>query len=132
MKQTKPPITFWLVASMGLIWNLLGCWNYILQTNSEVVAQMPEIYRFVVENRPTWATAGFAVSVFAGATGTILLLLRRSVALPVFAVSMLGTIATFYFTIRVLGLDPVTLSALLMSIALTGFAVVSQRRNWIS
>ena len=132
MTQIKPPITFWVIAIIGLIWNLMGCWNYILQTNPSVVAQMPELYRFVVENRPSWATAGFAVSVFAGATGAILLLLRRRVALPVFIISMLGTIVIFYFTFRVLGLDATTFSALLMSAALTGFAVVSQQRKWIT
>lgn len=131
MTDHKPPFMYWAIAIVGLLWNLIGCWNYILQTNPDAVAQMPEVYRLVIENRPAWVTAGFAISVFGGAVGAILLLLRRRVAVGVFAVSLLGSIAAFYFSLRVLGLDPATGSALLMSLALLFFSIVAARRGWL-
>lgn len=131
MSDQKPPFMFWAVAVVGLLWNLIGCWNYIVQSNPEAVAQMPDIYRLIVENRPAWATAGFAVSVFAGAVGAILMLLGRKIATGLFALSLLGSLATFYFTFRVLGIEPATLSALLMSVALLIFSNLAVRKGWL-
>ena len=130
MQTNKPPIMFWAIAATGLFWNLAGCWNYILQSDPDVVAQMPEIYRVVIENRPAWATGGFAVSVFAGATASILMLLRRKIATQLYVLSLLGTLATFYFGIRVIGFDVATFSALMMSVGLLWFARVAGQRGW--
>lgn len=131
MAQDSPPFVFWAIAVVALLWNLIGCWNYIAQTNPELVAQMPDVYRLIIENRPGWATAGFAVSVFGGAVGAILMLLRRRVAVGVLILSLLGTLAAFYFSVRVLGLDPATGSALLMSVALLWFAHLAAGRRWL-
>lgn len=64
MSRQTLPFIFWAIAVVGLLWNLIGCWNYIVQSDPEAVARMPEIYRLIIENRPGWATAGFAVSVY--------------------------------------------------------------------
>ena len=45
--------------------------------NPNIVDAMPEAYRAIVENRPAWATAAFAIAVFGGAFGCLLLLLRK-------------------------------------------------------
>jgi hypothetical protein len=49
----------------------------------------------------------------------------------VFIISLLGTIVTAYFAYRIIGLDPATISALVMSLAMVGFAKISQQRYWI-
>lgn len=131
MSDRKPPFVFWAIAVVGLLWNLIGCWNFIVQSNQEAVARMPDVYRLIIENRPVWATAGFAVSVFAGAVGAVLMLLKRKIANAVFGLSLIGTCVTFYFTFRVLGIEPATLSALLMSFALLVFSNVAGRRGWL-
>lgn len=131
MLDRKPPFMFWAIAVVGLLWNLIGCWNYIVQSNPEAVARMPDVYRLIIENRPAWATAGFAVSVFGGAVGAIVMLLKRKIATTLFALSLLGSALTFYFTFRVLGIEPATLSALLMSFALLVFSNVAMRRGWL-
>lgn len=131
MQRETPPFMFWAIAGVGLLWNLIGCWNYIVQSNPEAVAEMPEIYRLIIENRPTWAKGGFAISVYGGAVGAILMLMRRRIAVGLFAVSLLGSLAIFYFTFRVLGIEPATLSALAMSVALLVFASLAARRDWL-
>ena len=131
MGDTKPPVAFWLTAVIALIWNLMGCWNYILQKDADVVAQMPEVYQLIISNRPAWATGAFALSVFGGAVGSILMLLQRRVALPVFVLSLLGSLGTLYFTVRVFGLEPATGSAVLMSVALVWFAAIAGRKGWL-
>lgn len=85
--------SFWVIGVVGLIFNLLGCINFLSQMNAETVASMPEIYRTIAESRPAWGTAAFALAVFGGLLGSLLLLLRKSVALYVFVASVVGAIA---------------------------------------
>ena len=90
--------SFWVIAAFALIWNVLGSLNYLGQMNADLVAAMPETHRAIIDGRPAWATGGFALSVFAGALGGLLLLLRKSAALYLFVASMLGTIVTMIHT----------------------------------
>jgi hypothetical protein len=76
--------SFWAIGAAALIWNVLGCMNFFSQMNAEAVAGMPESYRAIVESRPAWATGAFAIAVFGGALGGLLLLLRKSAAYHVF------------------------------------------------
>ena len=84
--------SFWVVGAIGLIFNLMGCMNYIGQMNAELVATMPDVYQTMIENRPAWGTAAFAIAVFGGVLGCLLLLLRKSVAVYILIASLLGAI----------------------------------------
>jgi hypothetical protein len=84
--------SFWVICSVGLIFNLMGCANFISQMNAQMVASMPEVYRAMVETRPVWGTAAFALAVFGGTLGCILLLLRKSVAVVVLIASLAGAV----------------------------------------
>ena len=85
--------SFWVISVVGLIFNLMGCMNYVSQMNAENVASMPDVYRAIVESRPAWGTGAFAVAVFGGALGCVLLLLRKSAAVYVFIVALVGAVA---------------------------------------
>lgn len=131
MAMTKPHFTFWIAAALGLVWYGMGCLNYIVQTNPASVAQMPESYQLIINARPAWATAGFAVGVFGGAVGCILLLLRRKVAVAVFVLSLMGTLLTGVFTTMLVGpLPPVLLSGLIAA-ALLWYATIARRSGWL-
>lgn len=86
--------SFWVIGGFGLIFNLMGCVNFLSQMNSESVASMPDAYRAIVETRPAWATGTFAVAVFGGALGALLLLLRKSTSYYVLIASLVGAVAT--------------------------------------
>ncbi len=73
--------SFWVIGGVALIWNVLGSVNYVVQMNPETVEAYRASERAIIEGRPFWATTGFAIAVFGGALGSILLLLRRSAAL---------------------------------------------------
>ena len=93
--------SFWVIGAFALIWNALGSLNYLGQMNADLVATMPETHRAIIEGRPAWATGGFALSVFGGALGGLLLLLRKSAAFYLFVASLLGTLVTMIHTIGV-------------------------------
>ena len=77
--SVKPPIWFWLVSVIALLWNLMGVFNYLNQAyNQEALLEaMDQAQREVFEGIPAWATAAFAIAVFAGAIGSIGLLIRK-------------------------------------------------------
>jgi fructose-specific phosphotransferase system IIC component len=132
MKTTTPHFTFWIIAAAGLVWNLMGCLNYISQTNPETVAQMPEVYQAIIQGRPSWATAGFAIGVFGGAVGCILLWLRKQVAVPVLILSLAGVILTAIFTVMVFGFLPSMALSVLVAGALLWYATIARRVGWLA
>lgn len=84
--------SYWAIASAGLVFNFLGCINFASQMNPEAVAAMPDAYRMIVESRPAWATGAFAIAVFGGLLGCVLLLFRKPAALYVFVVSLVAAV----------------------------------------
>ena len=129
--MTKPHFSFWIISGLGLVWSLMGCLNFISQMNEEVVAQLPELYQLIIKSRPLWATAAFAVAVFGGAVGCILLLLRRRVATQVLLVSLLGIVLTLIQTVPVVGMAPSALLALLVGAALFWYSTIAARAKWL-
>lgn len=84
--------SFWAIGAVGLVFNLMGCMNYLSQMDAETVAAMPDVYRTIVESRPAWGTGAFAIAVFGGVLGCILLLSQKSIAIPVLVASLLGAL----------------------------------------
>lgn len=131
MDIVKPHFSFWIIAALGLLWNLMGCLNYVMQTNADFVAQMSEAYQVIINGRPAWATAAFALAVFGGAVGCILLLLRRRVAGAVLVLSLIGIIGTAVFTAMLIGVVPSVLMSILVGAALLWYATIAQRKGWL-
>src|SRR5882762_11854696 len=84
--------SFWAIGAVTLIWNVMGVINFFAQMNAHALASFPESHRAIVEGRPTWATGAFAIAVFGGALGCLLLLLRKSAAYYLFVASLLGVL----------------------------------------
>ena len=127
--------TFWAIGVAGLVYNLLGCMNFLSQLNADAVASMPGIYRSIVESRPGWGTAAFALAVFGGSLGCVLLLLRKSVARHVFVASVIGAVAAqapfiaitgFPLDAWIGGLGQVAIGAFL-----TWYSSLARRKDWI-
>ena len=131
MTLAKPHFSFWIFAAVGLLWNLMGCLNYIMQANADVVAQMPELYQAIIAARPAWATAAFAIAVFGGAVGCILLLLRRRVASAAFVVSLIAIAGHSVFTLRVAGVTPSLVLVVLVGVALLWYTSIARRSGWL-
>ncbi|MFT4700959.1 MAG: hypothetical protein ACI9ND_000357 [Yoonia sp.] len=129
--MTKPHFSFWITATIGLIWNLMGCMNYVIQMNPDTVAQMPDVYQMIINGRPAWATAAFAIAVFGGAVGCILMLLRRRVAVQVLILSLAGIVLTVIHATMLVGAVPSSLLSLLVGAALYWYATIALRKNWL-
>ena len=91
--------SFWLIGAIALIWNVMGVVNFLMQMNPDALAAYRESERMIIEGRPIWATAAFALAVFGGAIGSLLLLLKKSLAFYVFVASLLGVVVTMIHTL---------------------------------
>ncbi|MFC4740615.1 hypothetical protein ACFO3U_11490 [Flavobacterium ponti] len=90
----QPSKSFWIISILALIWNLMGVNQYILMAyKSEGVREHLTPERLaLIDATPTWATAAFAIAVFAGAFGCIALLMRKKIANPLFILSFLAIV----------------------------------------
>lgn len=95
----------WVVGIMSLVWSLMGCANYLWQTTlgPDDLSALSEAQRAIIQNRPAWATGGFAIAVFGGAVGSVLLLLRKSAALIFFVLSLVGVIVSMIPVFGIMG-----------------------------
>ncbi len=90
----KPATWFWIVSAIALLWNLMGVMAYIAQVtmSAEALQALPDNERALYESVPAWATAAFAIAVWGGALGSILLLIRRKWATAVLIISFSGIV----------------------------------------
>jgi hypothetical protein len=97
--ETNVHWSFWLVGVFMLIWNVMGCMNFFMQMNPDMVSSYRDSEQAIIQGRPVWATVAFAIAVFGGAFGCLLLMLRKSVAFYLFIVSLLGVVVTMPHTL---------------------------------
>jgi hypothetical protein len=111
-----------------------------MQMNADALSTFPESHRAIIESRPAWATGGFAIAVFGGVVGCLLLLLRKSAAYYVFIASFLGVMVTMT---HALGMANTTFDfspfeivmMLLMPLGVAAFLIWyskwAERKGWI-
>ncbi len=93
------PKWFYALAVVALLWNLMGVAAYVGQMtmSDEAMAALSEAERALYETQPAWAVGAFALAVFGGALGSLLLLLRRRLAEPVLIASLVGIVVQFVY-----------------------------------
>ena len=94
--MTRTPWHLWLVGILSLLWNAGGAWNYVatkLRIESVVGQMTPEQLAFF-DATPAWATTTWAIAVWGAVIGSILLLMRRSLAVVVLQVSFFSMLLT--------------------------------------
>lgn len=92
----RTPRHLWVVGVLALLWNAMGAFDYLMtQTKNATYMsaftpeQLEYFYSF-----PAWAVAAWAIAVWGGVLGSVLLLLRRRIAVPVFLVSLVAMVLT--------------------------------------
>ena len=83
-----------IVAVLAILWNAMGAWNYIA-TQFRVEAVMSQYSQEQLDyyyGFPSWAIAFWAIAVWFGVAGSILLLLRKKAAEIVFLISFVSMV----------------------------------------
>ncbi len=129
---------YWIAAGVSFLFMALGCWMYLSVVTANP-ATLPLDQRNLIEAEPTWMVAAFAIAVWSGLLGAVLLLMRRKIAVPVLLVSLIATIVNFlpYAVVRPVR-DLITTNDIAIAVAvvlITGtiysFARHSRQRGWL-
>ena len=93
-ESNQTPWHLWLVGTIALLWNAMGALDYYMsQTKNEAYMSMftPEQLDFFY-SFPSWSVALWAIAVWGGLLGCLLLLLRKHLAVQVFLISLVCVI----------------------------------------
>jgi len=141
--STKPPVWFWIVSVIALLWNGWGVNMYLQQAyNTESYRAMypdPEMLE-MANNTPAWATAAYAIAVFTGLFGCVGLLLRKKWAKSIFVLSLLGVVVSMTYHLfmskafEVYGTEVVVMPIVvtLIAIFLVWFAKKGIAKDWLT
>ena len=90
------PKHLWIIGIITLLWNMMGAYDYLMtQTRSEAyMAQFEPAQLEYFFNFPTWLVFFWALAVWSSILGSILLLMRKRLAVPVFMVSLGSMVIT--------------------------------------
>jgi len=138
--NTATPMTHWLVSGAALIWNFFGMLVYIMTvraTPETLAQQYNEAEIAFMQSVPMWATSANAIAVTAGVIASILLLMKKSLALPLFALSLVALLVqdlhSFVFAdvVSVFGMVPVYIqgTVLVIAVALLAYTYAAKRRG---
>ena len=101
-ERLRTPWHLWVVGVVALLWNAMGCLDYTMtqmQGDAWLANMDPtELQMAYFHAMPAWTDAAWAILVWGGVLGAILLLLRRKLAVPVFVASFLGWAAGAVYT----------------------------------
>ena len=139
----KPPTWYWVVSGLALVWMLFGvmAWVMDLMTDEAALAQLSEAQRQLYAARPQWLFAVYGVAIFSGLVGAVGLLMRKSWASALFALSLAAVVVQFGYTfiamhaVELLGAAaalPFPLAIFLIGVALLWFALHARRSGWIT
>lgn len=98
-RSGRIPIWLWGVGSLGVAWNLYGLYQFAAGLTpagrAAATAGMTSAQAELYLSLPAWISVVFAIGVVGGLIGSTTLLLRRRMALPIFAASFVGYILLF-------------------------------------
>jgi len=95
----KTPVHLWIVGGLATLWNAFGCFDYFMTRTrgaAYIESVMPTIdgaaMMAYIDGFPIWASFAWGLGVWAGLAGSILLLLRHRLAVPVLLASLAGAV----------------------------------------
>ena len=138
---SKPSWLFWTVGWIGLAWNAIGIMTFLMSAtlSQEALEAMAPAERALHTDVPTLVMWAYAIAVFGGTLACALLLLRKTLAIAAFSIS-LGAILiqmahALLFTpmLDVLGASAGILPVMIIAIAayVLWYAMRANKRCWL-
>ena len=135
----RPVASWFMVAAVAaLLFMALGCVSYVMHVFADP-STMPLDQRAAYAAEPAWVTGAYAVAVWVGLAGAILLVLRHRLAEPALLLSLVATLVWLAGLVLVRDLrENMSANDLLVAIVVTAltwtiywFARHSRMRGWL-
>ncbi|PWG03654.1 hypothetical protein [Sphingosinicella humi] len=135
----RPTTWYWVVATLALLWNLIGVASYLM-TVYGAVPTVSEAQSTLEAATPAWVMGAFAIAAFGGALGSLGLLLRKRWAKILLVVSLIAALAQQLWllvlsdALALMGPSAAILPAtvIVVAVLLVWFATVADRRGWLN
>jgi len=90
----RVPAHLWIVGILALLWNAMGCIDYVMTKteNQTYLAKLPADQIAYMHSLPAWVTSAWALGVWGGLAGAILMLMRSRYSVWAFALSVIGAV----------------------------------------
>jgi amino acid transporter len=129
---------YWAGAIASLLFMALGCVTYLMHVTADP-ASLPLDQRAAFDAEPVWLTAAYAIAVWVGLAGTLMLLLRRKLAQPLMLISLAAVVVWLAGLLLVPNLrETISSNDLAVAIAVAAitwtifwFARHSAKRGWL-
>ena len=142
MTTSKPNTGFWIIAVLALLWNLMGVFQYLASTlMAETISEsLPKDQVALMNALPSWYYYVFAVAVFAGTIGCLLMLIRKKLAVPVLGISLIGVLIQMGYwlfatdVMNVIGMSAVfmPLVVIIVAIFLYFYSKGAAQKGWLN
>jgi hypothetical protein len=93
----KPSILYWIICVLGVLWSCGGAYDYLMTRtkNADYMSEFPPELIDYFYNMPLLLDVTWALAVWGGLLGWLLMLLRKNWAVPAFAVSLAAMVVNF-------------------------------------
>jgi hypothetical protein len=116
-----------------LLWNGLGCIDYLMTetANRTYLARMPAEQIAYMHALPAWLTGMWAIGVWGGLAGSILLLMRSRHSVVLFALSFIGAVIGLGYQVFLTDM-PLSMRAGLMGMMPWVIVIITVSLLWYS
>ena len=98
----RTPWHLWLIGGVSLLWNGYGGYDYIMSmTQGETYWRASGMTQAMIDYfhaMPVWMYVPWSLGVWGAVIGSLFLLLRNRLAVPAFALSLLGAIGNLAYS----------------------------------
>lgn len=125
------------VGITGILWNGFGCFDFTMtaMNNTAYLGRFPADVIDHIQSTPWWMFAVWAIGVFAGLAGSVLLVMRRTFAVQLFAASFLAALLSMIVSMgdpdapQMEGMEAVPFIIIAIALALLVYAWWQARRG---
>ena len=133
----RAPWHLWVVGIVSLLWNAIGATDYVM-TQMRVESYMSGFTKEQLDyfyGFPAWVIAAWAIAVWSSALGSLVLLFRSALSIPLFSAALLGMVATSFHNfvltngVAIMGIGGAAFSAFVFVVgALLFYYAMAMRR----
>ncbi len=124
------PGWFWIVAALAVLWEAFGCYTYVSQS---LVPDAQRVGGYAT--MASWQWGVFAIAVWSGLIGAVLLVLRNRWATALLLVSLIAAAVQYGAAAAQGGIDaeaqPIAVAVLVVGVGLVIFASRARRAGWL-
>ncbi|HUG46228.1 MAG TPA: hypothetical protein VMK31_06935 [Sphingomicrobium sp.] len=92
--ERQTPAHLWIIGLIALLWSGYGCYDYLMTmtANPAHMESLPADQIAYMESLPGWLSAFWALGVWGGLAGAVLLLIKSRYSVWAFGVSLIGAV----------------------------------------